>query len=363
MKNVWNRFKAYMNIIADPEIARTENTRTLKTILLIGFLNSLLLIVLEMAVHGQIHYGYLVGSGIFLFFMAFSFMNWPDLKHGITLEMELVILGILLFFAFIDYLPATQQSSFLFLILLVLLPSLIFDRPWKLLLLILSAGLCALIINGRILDEAVRGENIIRIISVTFLAGVFSSYYAYARIRSVHMRQSTQVVAEHDPLTGIYNRAGGIQLIRDCISRQESGTFLIIDIDDFKMVNDQYGHQKGDDVLKEVSAVLQASFKQRDIVMRMGGDEFIVYASGMVDYEVSRKRLAQLNEAIHHVIVSEQDGVHVTVSIGGAINDGSYPTYESLYKTADQYLYQTKARGKDGYSLLGTSYTASESRG
>jgi diguanylate cyclase (GGDEF)-like protein len=90
--------------------------------------------------------------------------------------------------------------------------------------------------------------------------------------------------------------------------------------------------------------------------MRMGGDEFIIYAAGMVDYEVSRRRLEHLNQAIHKVMVSEKDGVYVTVSVGGAINDGSYPTYESLYKVSDQYLYQTKAKGKDGFSLLGASY-------
>jgi diguanylate cyclase (GGDEF)-like protein len=88
----------------------------------------------------------------------------------------------------------------------------------------------------------------------------------------------------------------------------------------------------------------------------MGGDEFIIYASGMVDYDVSSRRLEHLNQEIHKVMVSVEDDVYVTVSIGGAINDGSYPSYEDLYKAADRYLYQTKAKGKDGYSLLGTSF-------
>lgn len=232
----------------------------------------------------------------------------------------------------------------------------IFDKPWKLLAIVLAAGVCAFAFNLRVYDEATRAHNMIRIVSVTFVAGVFTSYFSHARSRSVHMRKSTQVVAEHDPLTGIFNRGGGSMMIRGCVERHESGTFLIIDIDDFKLVNDHYGHQKGDEILKSVAKTLQTSFKKTDIVMRMGGDEFIIYATGMVDYAVTCRRLEQLNEAIRTIIISKKDGNNVTVSIGGAINDGSYPDYETLYKAADQYLYQAKAKGKDGYALLGTSY-------
>ena len=356
MRMLWKRVREYLNIEADREIAQAKNTDALRVILLAGLLNSLLLLVLEMAVYGQVRPEVIIGGCVFLFFLAFSFMNWPDLKYGITLEMELVIMGMLALIAFVEYMPNVSQSGFLFLILLVLFPSLIFDQPWRILLMVVLEGAFALLMNHRVVDEHVHEQNIVRIVSVTFLAAVFSVYYAHARIRAVQMRKSTQVVAEHDPLTGIYNRAGGTQLIRECIEKHESGTFLIIDIDDFKHVNDRYGHQKGDEVLRQVARVLQSSFKQTDIVMRMGGDEFIIYAAGMVDYEVSRRRLEHLNQAIHKVMVSEKDGVYVTVSVGGAINDGSYPTYESLYKVSDQYLYQTKAKGKDGFSLLGTSY-------
>ncbi len=362
MKRLWNQFKEYMNIEVDREIARAENTKALKMILLIGLLNSLLLLVLDWAVLGELRYGAILGSCLFLFFLAFSYINWPDLKYGITLELELVILGIMYPIVIIEYLPTVEQSAFLSLILMVLFPSVILDKPWHLLAMVLMTGGFALIRNCTVIDDVVREQNIIRIVSVTFLAAVFCSYYSHSRIKSFHMRHSTQLEAEHDPLTGIYNRAGGIHMIRQCIDKKESGTFLILDIDDFKLVNDNYGHQKGDEVLKQVAGILQSSFKQSDIVMRMGGDEFIVYASGMVDYKVSRKRLELLNHAIHSVMIDEKDGQYVTVSIGGAINDGSYPTYDSLYKVADHYLYQTKAKGKDGYSLLGTSYKESPAK-
>ena len=353
---IWHRITAYMNIEPDPEVAKSENLKALRLILMTGFLNSILLIVLEQALYGVSRYESKIGCGIFAFFLAFSFFNWSVLKDHITVEMELVILGMLLLVAFVDYNPGVKVSAFLFLIMLVLLPAMIFDRPWKLMLIILIPSLFALLFHLRITDEAVRNQNTIRIVCVTFLSCVFTCYFSHARSHSVHMRKTTQVVAQHDPLTGIFNRGGGIMLIRECIERHESGTFLIIDIDDFKLVNDNYGHQKGDEVLKKVAQTLQSSCKQSDIVMRMGGDEFIIYARGMVDYKVSCKRLSQMGAAIRTIMVDEKNGVNVTVSIGGAINDGTYPDYESLYKAADQYLYQTKAKGKNGYSLLGTSF-------
>ncbi len=358
MKKLWNQFIEYMNIEVDRDIARIENSKALKMILSVGVLNSFLLLLLNRIILGRLRYETIIGCCVFLFFLAFSYINWPDLKYGITLELEIVIMILMIPITIVEYLPEKEETAFLFLILLVLLPCVILDKPWRILVMILACSAFALYRNHLVIEQAVRDQNAIRILSVTFLSGIFSSYYAHNRIKSFHMRQSTKVVAEHDPLTGIYNRAGGIQLIRNCVEKSESGTFLILDIDDFKLVNDNYGHQRGDDVLKQVAGILQAAFKQSDIVMRMGGDEFIVYAIGMVDYEVTRKRLDHHNQAIHTVMINEQNGQYVTVSIGGAINDGSYPTYDSLYKVADHYLYQTKAKGKDGYSLLGASYKA-----
>ena len=353
---IWDRIKAFMNIEPDPEVAKRENHKAVKLILLTGFLNSLLLIALEKTMYGHIRFEVMIGLGIFAFFLAFSFVNWSVLKEHITGEMEIIIMIVLVLIAFVDYNPGVKVSAFLFPILLVLLPPMVFEKPWKLLLMVLAASIVGLLFNRNVVDDFVRARNLIEVTSVTFLSCVFTCYFSHARCESVHKRKSTQVVADHDPLTGIYNRGGGSMLIRECVLKHESGTFMIIDIDDFKLVNDHYGHQRGDDVLKAVAKTLQSSFKQTDIVMRMGGDGFIIYAIGMVDYNVTCKRLEQLCEAIHTIVISREDGNFVTVSIGGAINDGSYPDYETLYKAADQYLYQTKAKGKDGYSLLGTSY-------
>jgi diguanylate cyclase (GGDEF)-like protein len=90
--------------------------------------------------------------------------------------------------------------------------------------------------------------------------------------------------------------------------------------------------------------------------MRMGGDEFIVYSIGMVDYKVCQNRLGQLVERMHSIKFGETDGQYVTVSIGAVINDGTYPTYESLYQVADGLLYTTKERGKDGFTVNSKSY-------
>ncbi len=118
MKKLWNQFKEYMNIEIDQEVARIENAKALKIILLIGFLNSLLLVVMNLAVLGRVRYETVIGTILFLFFLAFSFINWPELKIGITIKMEIVISILMAPIAIVEYLPEAKQAAFLYLILI-----------------------------------------------------------------------------------------------------------------------------------------------------------------------------------------------------------------------------------------------------
>jgi len=140
------------------------------------------------------------------------------------------------------------------------------------------------------------------------------------------------------------------------------GTFIILDIDDFKHVNDTYGHAMGDEVLSAVSMTLSSSFRSSDIVMRMGGDEFIVYAPGLVNYFFIDGKLTQINARMREITcASGRD--NITVSMGAVINDGTYPTYEALFNEADTLLYEMKQHGKNGFRLQDRTYEEVLKRG
>lgn len=154
--------------------------------------------------------------------------------------------------------------------------------------------------------------------------------------------------AEHDPLTGIANR-GSFDRMRELLKASPKPVaLLLIDVDEFKQINDGYGHSTGDQVLQKVAGLLQEQFRSHDCPARIGGDEFAVI---MTDITSNRK------EVIHHKIeqIAEilripKDGIpKVTLSIGIAFS--SEGMSDDLYKKTDQALYYVKEHGRDGYKF------------
>lgn len=151
--------------------------------------------------------------------------------------------------------------------------------------------------------------------------------------------------AEHDPLTGIVNRGGFEQLKTMFRMNQNPLGFLIIDVDKFKLVNDGYGHEVGDQVLKKVAKLLKESFRSSDYPARIGGDEFAVLLPGMTESqsEMVEKKIASLNDILMH----PDDGLpQVSLSAGGAFSENGFT--DDLYKRADEALYEVKENGRCG---------------
>ena len=139
-----------------------------------------------------------------------------------------------------------------------------------------------------------------------------------------------------DPLTGLYNR-------RILQNVREAGTLVLCDIDNFKSVNDTFGHDIGDKVLKGVSKILLRNVRVGDIVCRFGGDEFLIIFSAD-NKEVISKRMEKICGDITRIV--KLDNFDVTLSVGVAINDNDYDS-ETLFGMADKALYQSKGNGKN----------------
>lgn len=156
-----------------------------------------------------------------------------------------------------------------------------------------------------------------------------------------------------DGSTGLYNKKTSEHMIRQRLGKQSEGqkyALFMIDIDDFKAINDSYGHMEGDAVIAQTALQLKKLFSPADITGRFGGDEFIVFFD-----EISyRKEIEEKAEKIKEMLRSA--GMNVSFSVGIAVSEGRNMTFEVLYKKADSALYATKQRGKDGYTI----YTMSE---
>ncbi len=158
--------------------------------------------------------------------------------------------------------------------------------------------------------------------------------------------------SETDLLTGLLNKLSFENRCRDYIDRKMAGakcTMFIFDLDDFKLVNDNYGHQAGDDVISTFSQILQGYFHPDDLIGRIGGDEFMVFVLGeMVDGFAERRCRSILHE-LKTTQIGEVKGV--TCSIG-IVEDTQRTTFEELYKKADEALYKAKEGGKAQFCLL-----------
>ena len=255
-----------------------------------------------------------------------------------------------------------DTKAFTFLIVLLAFPLFLLDRPRNLIIYIVSVTACFIAMDCRFKSGILLRHDILHCL-ITFLFSLCAILFVMEdRIENVEKSLTFLKDSEHDPLTGIYNRRGGEEKIKEYIGEKMPGTFIILDIDDFKHVNDTYGHAMGDEVLSAVSMTLSSSFRSSDIVMRMGGDEFIVYAPGLVNYFFIDGKLTQINARMREITcASGRD--NITVSMGAVINDGTYPTYEALFNEADTLLYEMKQHGKNGFRLQDRTYEEVLKRG
>lgn len=165
--------------------------------------------------------------------------------------------------------------------------------------------------------------------------------------------------AHHDGLTGLLNWKTFQEKAGALLVTGNAGALLVVDTDDFKSVNDTYGHLAGDRALQQTAAALSKAFRPQDLIGRLGGDEFAICIDGHIEYD----RLVQACAAIVEdgVTYPDQHGTQhaVTLSIGGVELHGKADSYQSAYRQADKALYRAKADGKDRYVI---EYYRSEQR-
>ena len=160
--------------------------------------------------------------------------------------------------------------------------------------------------------------------------------------------------AETDALTGLPNRGTVQQLVESHLKHcgpDQNHAFLLIDIDNFKWVNDTFGHQRGDEVLSDASALLREQVRPCDVAGRLGGDEFVVFMDDVPSVEQVMEIAARLGELFNHSFSFGKDPGSVSISIGIALSPAHGTTFDELYRNADKALYESKNHGRNRYSI------------
>ncbi len=166
--------------------------------------------------------------------------------------------------------------------------------------------------------------------------------------------------AEKDALTGLYNQGATEQLIHSAIGDSSENTLsalMIVDLDNFKEVNDLLGHANGDQLLQKTADFLRDMFKGGDVIGRIGGDEFLIYMRNLNTISDADEMAGNIVKRINFKFDFEEQPVHVTCSVGVAVYPYHGTTYEGLFEKADRAVYTVKANGKDGYRVYHAAST------
>ena len=234
-------------------------------------------------------------------------------------------------------------------------------RVWVTTLLVtLSSIVLAVVVDSTFNWPRLEGPALIRhIILIDLLLPILASgpimYALMERLRRLAVaHDELQVIASTDSLTTVLNRGAFMTLVDGYLSRVEAdrqhGALLVVDADNFKAVNDHYGHDRGDEALRLIAAAIKRMLRGVDIVGRIGGEEFGVFLPG-----ATREQAETVAERIRIGVSSsllEPNGARheLSVSIGGAVFQRRL-SFPDLFRVADQQLYLAKSGGRNRASV------------
>lgn len=242
------------------------------------------------------------------------------------------------------------------------LPPRAWNRVWRISGLLLAASVAVSIILTNIMMERFsQGLNVaglmVALIMPLVLGGPMLFYLTLRHEQLRHANRQLERFAATDWLTTCLNRgAFTTQVLRD-LDRHNAGlngiggSLLIIDADDFKGVNDRFGHQEGDAALRMIADAIRTSVRATDLVGRLGGEEFGVYLAG-ADLGTTDQVAERIRLAISRLRFSPAGQLYpLSASIGGAAFT-QHADFNTLYRLADQRLYEAKHAGRDRVALM-----------
>ena len=190
----------------------------------------------------------------------------------------------------------------------------------------------------------------------TYYSKATKSVRIISYIKNIQSEKDEQLRLNHlaynDSLTEVLNIGGFINTMNTKLDKDNNDVALfIIDLDNFKQINDVFGHHKGDQVLYNSAKILKDQFSDDDVIGRLGGDEFVVLVKNYKDIEDLKTKAQCVCDSLIKSYKNEDMCVEISASIGIAISQFNNECFNKLYKSADIELYKAKKNGKNQYSI------------
>ena len=169
--------------------------------------------------------------------------------------------------------------------------------------------------------------------------------------------------SHQDALTGLWNRAYTEETVNTLLKGGAKGSLMMIDLDNFKTINDLYGHIEGDKTLKMFADILRDHSADEDIICRIGGDEFVVFMRGVISKDELRDRASDIISDVNRKIKEMGIETNTSISIGIARMPEDGKEFIELYSSADKALYYVKQNGKNAYHFFSDKLQVGDNAG
>lgn len=282
----------------------------------------------------------------FLYFV-FAVVVFINLKKDSLIAQLFIYLSIsfLFFFATILNLNKVDYNATSFVVLLVIAPMLMIDKPYFMTIELSAASAVFLVWMRFVKPENIWQIDAANIVTFTVVGSFLNIIANSLRIREFVLTRQIRIQKDTDEMTGLRNKGSLTGEINEYLadSSTDKGLLFILDVDRFKSINDTYGHDVGDEVIVQLGHFLTAIFTGDEIVGRFGGDEFILFIKNTDDADTASHIADNIISSVSESIELPENREKLSISIGIAAYNGKEKNYSELFKKADIALYEAKA--------------------
>ena len=292
----------------------------------------------------QLYYGIMTAACAALFVLSFTAAR---LRPRMVLPMWYLLYlffgtyAVLLNTAIRPQLSATTLCAFL-----VAAPLLIIDRPWRVTAFMVALSAIFVVCAYQFKTRYLAFADSVNVCCCLFIGAAIYTRLVRGKLREILQARLLERQRDTDKLTGLLNKAAVERQIRALLHMpRQQGTLVVMDIDNFKHVNDTYGHAFGDIVLRRTANCIRAVFPEKALCGRFGGDEFLLFLPGPDDAvaEQMDRMVELLKREVEYP--GPQDNFSISAGTAAAPRDGQ--SYLTLFQKADQALYVAKRAGKN----------------